>query len=136
MSLAGVFNKLGQTVIPKIGVSVFPDTCRITGETTAVGSGGGRVKSVVTESYFDVPCTYEPTQVENRLTSADKLISLQQYIVTLPTHDASGTRIDLDPKVHKIVVNERGNEPEKTFKIVALRDVSGVVFEAVCEKEN
>lgn len=134
--LAAIFDTLGQEIIPEIGAIAFPDTCTITGETTAAGTGGGRVKSVVTEIYIDVPCTYEPTQVENRLSSSDKLISIQQYLVTMPTHDIRGDRYELDPKVHKIVVNERGNEPAKTFKIVALRDISGVVFEWVCEKEN
>lgn len=136
MSLAGVFDKLGQTVMPTIAASVFPDTMTIKGETTVVGSGGGIIKSAASDIYEDVPCTYEPTQVENRLTSGDKLISIQQYLVTFPTHDAQQFRLDIDPKAHLLVVNERGSEPEKTFRIVALRDISGVVFEALCNKEN
>lgn len=136
MSLAAVFDTLGQTVLPQVAAAVFPDLMNITGETRSAGTGGGQIKSAVTESYWDVPVTYEPMQIENRLTSADKLLSTQQYMVTFPTHEPSGVRIDIDPKQHKLVVLERGNEPEKTFRIVSIRDQSGVVFEAICTKEN
>ncbi len=136
MSLASVFDKLGQSVMPKVASAVFPDTMTVYGETTSAGTGGGRIKSAASEVYSDVPVTYEPMQIENRLSSADKLLSVQQYVLTFPTHDATQFRYDIDPKAHKLVVDERGNEPAKTFRIVALREQSGVVFEAICTKEN
>lgn len=136
MSLAAVFDKLGQSVMPSVGAAVFPDLMNITGETTVAGTGGGVVKSAAEPLWEDVPVAYEPMQTENRLTSGDKLLSVQQYMVTFPTHTADAIRIDIDPKAHKLVVLERGNEPEKIFRIVALREQSGVVFEAVCNKEN
>jgi hypothetical protein len=123
--LSAIFDSLGQDILPEIGAIAFPDTMRITGETTAAGTGGGRVKSAALEVYDDVPVTYE----------ADKLISLQQYKLTFPTHYL-GFRLEIDVKQHKFIVNERGNEPEKVFKVIALRDISGVVFEAICDKEN
>ena len=108
----------------------------IYGETRTQGTGGGFVKSAASEIALEVPVTYEPMQIENRLNTADKLISIQQYMLTFPTHDSSQIRYDIDPKAHRLVVDERGNEPEKTFRIVALREVSGVVYEAICTKEN
>jgi hypothetical protein len=133
--LSAIFDSLGQDILPEIGAIAFPDTMRITGETTAAGTGGGRVKSAALEVYDDVPVTYEPMEIERRLSSADKLISLQQYKLTFPTHYL-GFRLEIDVKQHKFIVNERGNEPEKVFKVIALRDISGVVFEAICDKEN
>lgn len=136
MSLAAVFDQLGQSVMPMVTAAVFPDTMTVYGETTLSDSGGGRVKSAVEEVYIEVPCTYEAMQTENRLNSADKLLSIQQYMMTFPTHNGNQIRYDIDPKVHRFVVDARGNEPEQTFRIVALRNVSGVIFEAVCTKEN
>lgn len=136
MSLADVFNTLGQTVMPKVTAAAFPDTMTVKGETTSAGTGGGRVKSAATDVYESVPCSYEATRVENRLTSADKLLSIQQYLVTFPTHDKFRVRYEVDVKKHRLVVNARGTEPAKTFRIIALRDLSGVIFEAVCEREN
>lgn len=136
MSLASVFNTLGQTVMPQVAAAVFPDTMNIYSETQTQGTGGGFIKSAALEAYEEVPVAYEPMQIENRLSSADKLLSVQQYMLTFPTHDRFAVRIDLDPKVHRLVVLERGNEPEKTFRIVAIREQSGVVFEVICTKEN
>lgn len=136
MSLAATFDKLGQSVIPKIGLAVFPDTMTIKAESaSSQGAGGGRIKGTATDAYTSVPVSYEPTQAGKRITSGDKPISGQQYTLTMPTHQ-SGSRINLDPKIHRLIVNSRGNEPAKTFRIIAVGDISGVVFEVICEKEG
>jgi hypothetical protein len=135
MSLAAVFDILGQQVMPTVATAAFPDTMDIKAEVNAAGPGGGRIKSRTSTAYEAVPCTYKPLQVETRLNSADKLVSLQQYMVTFPTHH-QGERVDIDPKTHSLTVLERGNEPEKVFKIISIRDKQGVIFEAICTKEN
>jgi hypothetical protein len=133
MSLASVFNTLGQSVIPQVAAAVFPDTCTIKGESLGSDSGGGQV-STVTDDYTNVPCAYEPLSGQ-RFDSAGKLLSTQAYRVTIATH-YNGSRINLDPKEHKFVVNSRGNEPAKTFRIESIGDDMGVVFEVLCTREN
>jgi hypothetical protein len=137
MSLASVFNQLGQDVIPTVLAAAFPDTCTITAETTSAGTGGGRIKSGTTVAYADVPCAYEPIQKFGwQKDQGDKIVSTQIYMVTIPTHTAAGTRISLDPKTHRIVVAARGNEPAKTFRIQNVGDQMGVVFEIIAAREN
>lgn len=134
MSLDTVFNTLGQTVIPQIGAAVFPDTLTVQGETAVSDSGGGYYLSATGSVHTAVPCVYEPLS-GSRVDSAGKLVSIEAYTVTMPTHHG-GSRINLDPKVHRLVVAARGNEPVKTFRIVSIGDDMGVVFEVVCEREN
>ncbi len=139
--MAGVLNDLGQTILPSVFSSLnsagLVDTMTIKAETaSSVDSGGGRVKGTASDAYTSVPVSYEPAQKSSsRVTVGDKSISTQQYILTMPTHQ-SGSRINLDPKSHRLIVNARGNEPAKTFRIISIGDVSGVVFEVVCEREN
>lgn len=135
MTLTAHFNTLGQSVIPQVMALGMPDLCTITAETVTSGSGGGQVKTGTTNAYTSVPCKYVP-KTGSRFTSADKLVSVNVYVVHLPTHTAAGTRINLDPKTHKIIVTARGNEPAKTFRIVSIADKQGVVFEVTAEREN
>ena len=135
MSLSSTFNTLGQSVMPRICAATMPDTCTIQGTTETSDSGGGYYVASSDNDYTSVPCSYEPI-TGTRFDSAGKLLSTELYRVTLPTHTSAGTRINLDPKEHRIVVTARGNEPAKTFRIVSIADVSGVVFEVTAEKEN
>jgi hypothetical protein len=43
--LSAIFDSLGQDILPEIGAIAFPDTMRITGETTAAGTGGGYLRA-------------------------------------------------------------------------------------------
>lgn len=139
--MAGVLNDLGQTILPSVFSSLnsagLVDTMTIKSESaSSTDTGGGRVKGTASDAYTSVPVSYEPAQSSNtRIMSGDKSISIQQYALTFPTHQ-SGSRINLDPKIHRLIVNARGNEPAKTFRIIAIKDVSGVVFEAICEREG
>jgi hypothetical protein len=138
MSLAAVFNTLGQDVMPLVAAAVFPDLLSITAETLVSDSGGGYSSSSTSTAYSSIPCAYEPLS-GNRFDSAGKLVSTQAYKVTIPTHyDVAGTatRINLNPATHKLVVAARGNEPAKTFRIVAAPDEMGVIYEVLAEKEN
>ena len=132
-------DSLGQIKVPavfaKLAAKGLCELMNITGETNSQGAGGGRVKTPTTD-YEDVPVIYEPAkQSSQRVTKGEMTVSVQQYILTFPTH-LNGVRIDIDAKKHRLTVLARGNEPEKVFRIEAIRDESGVVFEAVCTKEN
>ena len=134
MSLAAVFNTLGQTVVPSIAAAVFPDTLNVQGETLTSDSGGGYYVSANANANTSIPCAYEPLSGQ-RFDSAGKLLSTELYKVTMPTHTSAGARINLSP-THRLIVTARGNEPQKTFRIVSIGDEQGVVFEVVCERET
>lgn len=134
MSTAAEFNELAQVDIPELLAEVFPDTLSVTTQTLASDSGGGTYVSASTNAYTGIPCTYEPLSGA-RFDSAGKLLSAETYKVTMPTHNA-GARINLNPTTHRLVVDARGNEPAKTFRILNIGDDSGVVFEVTCSREN
>ena len=140
MGLDQVANYLGQTGFPQIAAVIFLDTMTIQASVTTKGSGGGQVKSGTTDVYTDVPVNYIPImRQERRDTENEQLTSFEDYVLAFPTHQDIGgdnVRIDLDPTKHRFIVQPRGNEPEKTFRFISLREDSGVVFEAVCQKEN
>ena len=136
MSLASVFNKLGQTIIPKVAAAAFPDTLTVYADTLAQDTGGAVRKTGTTTAYSLIPCAYEPVQIERRIEQGAKLVSSQEYRITMPTHTAAAARINLDPKSHRLIVAARGNAPAKTFRIIAIGDQSDVVFEVVCQREN
>lgn len=139
MSLAEVFDTLGQTVIPAIADAVFPDTMNIKAESQeTIGNGGERIKGSVTNAYTNVPCVYEPVARErsSRNVVGDKATPAMRYTLKFPTHQ-NGARIDIDARTHRPVVNARGNEPQKTFRFIGQpRDKSGVIFEADCVFEG
>ena len=136
MSLANAFNTLGQTVMPRVGAAAFPDTMTIKADAPTIGTGGGRIKGTATDAYTNVPVTYAPTAVEKRIFQADRPINTLQYTLTMPTHTSAGARINIDAESHRLIVNARGTEPAKTFRIIAVGDISGVIFEVICEKEG
>lgn len=104
-------------------------------ETYTQDSGGGQIATTDT-AYEEVPVTYEPLRNERqRFRAGDQLTSVSEYLLTFPTHH-QGERINIDPKKHRLKVLERGNEPEKTFRIISVRDQSGVVFEAIADIES
>lgn len=134
MGLAAVFDKLGQTVIPKIGAKVFPDTMTIVARTPGQDGNGDQT---ITESnaYTNVPCVYEPKTSQSRRDTGGKLVAEKEYTMTFPVYQ-NGSRINIDPKIHYFRVNARGLEPVKTFINILPGDESGVVYEVSCEKEN
>ena len=138
MSLSATFNTLGQTIIPNVFAAVMPDTCTITANNPVTDGAGGFTQSTPTNAYTGIPCAYEPASGA-RIDANGKLLSVNAYKVTLPTHYKLAdvpTRINLNPTVHRIVTAARGNEPVKTFRIVSIADDMGVVFEVLAEREN
>ena len=138
MSLATVFNRLGQTIIPRIAAAAFPDTCDVMVETSTAGTGGGRIKTLeaANPAWTGIPVKYEPIQKFGWLKEqAEMPVGTQIYLVTLPVHH-DGVRVDLAGN-HKIRVAARGGEPVKTFKVVQPPgDRSGVVWEVVATKDT
>lgn len=132
---ASIFNELGQTIMPSVLATVLPDLCTIQALNPSSDGAGGYTYGAPTNAYTSVPCAYEPLSGA-RFDVNGKLLSTNAYRVTLPTHSSAGTRINLDPTVHQILVAARGNEPAKTFRISAIADDLGVVFEVLTEREN
>src|SRR5687767_10882760 len=117
-----------------LGVAKYPDRMTIVGENAAQGTGGGIIKSGTSNAYTNVPCAYLEQSIENQVISADQRVSIQQYILELPVIH-SGVRINATAN-QKFVVAARGSEPAKTFRPVATPDHLGVIYRAVCTKEN
>lgn len=120
-------------IFDKLNTKGLTDTMSISSATNIVDSGGAIGKQTWNADYENVPCSFE-TKSGNRNIQGGKPLSEQEYLMTFPTH-LNGSRIDLTVE-HKFIVNSRGNEPAKTFRIIAIQDVQGVVFEVVCVKEN
>lgn len=136
MSMETVFNTLGQSVMPKVAAAAFPDTMTVYGETLTSDSGGGHRKTQTTV-YSSVPVAYEPNRNDRRRIEGERQLSANEYVLTFPTHSpTTGTRYNIDPIAHRLVVNARGNEPAKTFRIIAAPDLSGAMYEIICVKEN
>lgn len=134
--IAALLIELAETDVPEIMLEVMPDTMTITGETRTSGPGGGQIKSAAGPVYSLVPVLYEPKiSGSDRLVVGEKIVSVQEYSLMFPMY-MNGSRINIDPKNHRLVVNARGGEPVKTFLITSIRDQMGVYFEAICTKEN
>lgn len=139
MGFDQVTDYLATRGVPQIAKSLFPDILTIVKETVTQNAGGDFVKSGETVSYGDIPCRARPMERhEYRDQYADKLLSVEGYIVTLPKYkvvDGTPSRINIDPTIHRLKVNARGEEPEKVFRIIAIRAYEAN-FEVVCGKEN
>lgn len=136
--MAGVLNDLEQTALPSVFSSLntagLVDTMTIKADAPTI-SDGRRVKGTVTNAYTSVPVAIETADKDARMWfGGDKSISTVQYLLTFPKTQ-SGSRINVDPKIHRFVTDTRGNEPAKTFRIIGIRDGGGV-YEAVCEREG
>lgn len=142
--MANVFNTLGQNVMPKVFGKLkqagLTDLMDVQGETTSVGSGGGRIKSEKTTVYCKIPVTFKTKGSEGyKVIESDQMTSTQRFVLTFPSHTPNGTRYDIDPRQHRLVVRARtgeGTEPSKTFRIISIRDDMGVLYEADCVVEN
>lgn len=134
----GVLSQLAQTSIPGVFNSLrgagLVDTMSIWTQTAASDSGGGRVRTDV-ELHNNVPVTYRASSGDRRIVG-DRITTEQQYVLTFPTHDGDGERINIDPTLHRLILDCRDHEPEKTFRVISVSDRGGVVFDAVCIVEG
>ncbi|MGI8542043.1 MAG: hypothetical protein ACR2MD_01020 [Aridibacter sp.] len=134
-AMENAFNQIAEAFGRTISPNVFPDTCRITSNTPTV-RGGSEIKGAATDIYTDVPCLYEPDRSGYRGEAGGRILSTNQYKVTIPAQKADGTRINFDVRNHEIIVNERGLEPTKKFLPVSAGDKQGVLFEVICQRES
>lgn len=138
-----VFNKLGQSVLPKVfdklsGVGLT-DLMDVRGETVTKGTGGGRIKGASPVVYKDVPVSFKAEQRGYKQPQGDRLSSNQEYRVIFPSHCTNGIRYAIDPRVHRLHVKARildGDEPSKVFRIVSIRDIQGNLYEANVIRED
>ncbi len=165
--MSHVFNKLGQSVLPKVFAALensgLVETMTVYTEVLSSDSGGGMRKTsspVVAENdalvyggdsllysgdqittgsggftYSDIPVAYK-AGTGTKILEGEKTVSAVTYLLTFPTHSAAGLRYDIDPISHRLVVSSRGSEPSKTFRILSVADRNGVVYDALCVKEN
>lgn len=126
-------NQIAQLEIPSLADD-FPDVLDVVIETSSSDDGGGYFDSANTNVYSDVPCVYIPLS-GNRTDANGKLVSVNGYEITMPVYDAEGNRIDLDDS-HRLVVQARGSEPEKTFQIKSIGDEMGVLYQVICTLES
>jgi hypothetical protein len=136
MGLDQIANYFAQTAAPQMTKAAFPDRLTIRDASFSAGPGGGRIKAQTPDQLADIPAKYSPlSRHEGRDTVSGQMTSFEHYVVAFATHK-DGQRIDLDQTKHRLIIQARGNEPEKTFRIISVRDQSGIMFEVVCEKEN
>lgn len=136
MSLAKVFDKLGEKVVPKIAGKVFPDTMLIERDVISSDGAGGQIRTRgKDETDEPIPCTYKPReQIGYKTERGDRVVSVAEYVVTFATHYL-GQPVDIKPS-YRLRVQERGGNPELLFRIVDLKRFSGVKWDAVCQLEN
>lgn len=136
MGMADVFNKLGEQIIPSVARKVFPDSMNILRESKTSDGGGGVISTGLSAiNPTPIPCTYEPfTDKGYKAVGGDALTSTVQYKITFPTNQ-NGALIGILPS-DKIRVLSRGNQTEKTFRVIGIKNDSGVIYEAVTEFED
>lgn len=141
--MAYVFNKLGQSVLPRIFDKLsnvgLTDLMDVRGKTTATGPGGGRIKSAAQVVYKDVPVNFKAEQIAGTRLNADRPVSGQEYRVYFPSHNVNGVRYAIDPALHRLHIKKRildGDEPAKVFRITAMRDIQGNMYEADIIRED
>lgn len=135
MSLAKVFDKLGQKIVPQIAAKVFPDTMVVLQDSTTSDGAGGQIYATATEGENGdpIPCTYEP-RGGVKSTIDDKTVSKTQYVIVFPTNQFDYL-LDITTG-DRLKVLARGNQPDKIFKVINIANDSGVVNEATCELED
>jgi len=140
--MAQVFNELGQRVLPKVFGKLagagLTDLMDVKGETLTQGSGGGRIKTAAGTIYSEIPVVFKPSG-GGQVDSGSQQVSEVGYTLTFPSHSETGTRYVIDPKSHRLVVRARGgggDEPAKTFRIVAVKDLQGNLYEVSAVREN
>ena len=117
-------------------ISTYTDLMDVIGETVTAGQGGGVIKSADAVIYADVPVTMATKATDAKMDANGKLLSRQEYTLYFPVYRSNGTRLTVNPISHKLSVKARGNEPVKVFRIEALSDTQGILYQAVCIKEN
>lgn len=134
--IPGLANELGENWHPEVAAAYFTDTCSIKSHSVTKSSSKAAVKGPESVAYSNVPVVYKSVNTDSLRDQAGKLRSVREYVLTIPTHEADGTRIDFDIEIHSIDVDARGNEPAKSFRPISVGDIQGVILEIVCEKEN
>jgi hypothetical protein len=137
MSLAQVFDTLGQTVMPQVAAAVFADTADVFRDILTSDGAGGQIASDNDNNriYYDVPISYKPRNSRiQKFDAGDQITSLAEYQVMMPTHHQAA-KITLYVN-DRIVCHERGNEAEKLFRIRSVKNSSGVIYDLACDLEN
>lgn len=135
MSLAKVFDKLGEQIVPAIAAKVFPDLMYVMRDELTSDGAGGQINAGQDEVDNGdlIPCTYEPISGSKSIVG-DKITSKMSYSVTFPTNQF-GYLLEVTTN-DRLKVIARGNQLDKIFKVSTIGNESGVVYEAICELES
>lgn len=138
--MSGVLNDLETSIVPSVFESLravgLVDTMTIKRDPAVTqDTGGGVVKGTVTNAYTSVPCAIEPVERErtSRQVVGDQMKPAGRYTVTFPTHTSGGTRIAVNAKTDRFVVDTRTGHPDaRTFRMLGVPRDTGVNYEADC----
>ena len=136
MSSAEKFNRIGQSKVPQKFAAKLPDLMNIVRtESVPDGKGGFKKGTPANTNADPVPCFYGPDTKSAKSDMAESLTSVTQYIVLFAYCSLSGAAYSIKTS-DRLQVLPRGAVSEQIFKIIGLRNTSGLIWEAVCEKEN
>lgn len=128
-------DKLAERIAPKIFDKVAPDLLNVLrSESVSDGKGGQRKGAFEKENRWLIPCIYEPGGVSVKDVKSNEWRTIQGYKVKFP-RIYQGRTVDIKTS-DRIEIQQRGLVPVKILKIEALRDYSGVYFEAGCTAES
>ena len=135
MSLECVFNSLGNS-LPQILNGFAADHLNIRRSAQiSDGAGGIGFAPPFSTNAAPVPCVYKPSIKSVKDDKADRLLSFTLYIVTFAFCDQNNIAYDVRTD-DRLEVMARAAVPVQVFRIVGLKNQNGIVWEAVCEKEN
>lgn len=127
-----------QVRTPQVFENVARDLMNIIGENVVAGPAGGRIKTASPIVYRNVPVECVPVlKHEGHDTINAKMLSQARYTLSFAMH-FNNRRIVIDPTSHRfqVLANKLSGEPERIFRLVSVREMSGVNFEVECTKEN
>lgn len=130
---AEVFNHAAAR-LALIAGEKYPDTCTIETENMVSDGAGGFIPGTPTNTYTGIRCCYLPFS-GNTTDASGKMITFTGYKVEIPVIQ-NGSRVDIDTTTQRIIVDARGSEPAKTFRIDAPPDHQGIVYTIYATKEN
>ena len=133
-----VLSELGQNIIPEIFDALqeegLGELLDVLADTTVKDERGAVVKSAATAIYSNISIPpLRKNKTGNRLSVGDKPMSYGNYLMVIPTKQ-NGVRVNLNAD-HRLRIQARDLEPEKTFSIESIFENNGVTYEVEAKKE-
>lgn len=117
-----VLNKFDITVMPKLFGKLsnrgLMDTMTISRITRISDGAGGYEENSATNYATNVPVDIKIDRKGNRYDMQGKLIALPTYLLEFPATQ-NELKLEIDISTDRLIVNARGQEPQKTFRILS-----------------